>query len=1064
MTRNVLKTLGFIRATLAVAVGIPFLTAVSAFAQDPSPAPAAGATQEVERVIVTGSNIPTAEEVGPNPVDTYRTEDIRRIGVRTTTDLVQKLPGVTGFSINQNISNGGDGRVEINLRGIFAKETLVLVDGRRISPNLNGTSLGGTSVDIGPVPFELIDHLDILKDGASAVYGSDAVTGVFNIFFKHKYRGLELGMSYGNTNAGASNDAAEKTAWMLAGTGDDKTDIVVFAKWEDRADIYSIDRGPAANANHQKYGGGPFFKDSRSGNHPGLIRSRVFIPNSGNSIYGPNTPDPHSAANSRTSTQYTVQGVNGFDDDRAFFNFARLTPAIPGGDKENLYASYTHDICDKYLTIYSDFWYTRSFFNSALAPVPFVPDPFVINASGSPFSATGISVPTQNAFSPFTVGDAVLPAGAGIYAGLPVNTDVRYRGLGDVPRRFTKDTTTTYMFDIGFRGELGWMGDYFKTWNWETNFRYHDVSFSNLFLNAVSKPGLREALADTDPATAFNVFGLPSNPRQFDSAIPKGTAGRPFRNTFAARNRVFVTLHSTANTTLELEDWKLVGDLWKLPAGEIGFALGVEHRRERYKSNPDSLNTTFSTIGSTDLQASKGNRDVWGTYQELRIPITSPTWNVPYVLYNLEFTFAEREEWYASSVLGVPGDGLNVSKRSQADTQRPKFSIRWNPFDDSLTLRASYSEAFHVPYLNELSPQGAETFPASTVNSTSGTYQFRGLSGGNPALRPEVAYDYTYGAVWTPKYWVKGLTLGVEYWHVHERDLVSPLSFNFIAANCGLFPGRVLFESGSTCSQAPGDRVVQVNNQSFNLGAVVTEGFDMEISQIIDTTMFGHGDFGTFTATAFATYVTRFVFQVAPEGDGRHNNDSFNLAGDFADFGSLPHWRGYANLFWNGPKTTWMQGLEIGTTVHYVGQYNDAFGTGLNLHEILAGIRQGANPSRPAAYRKIAEWVTVDLQVGYTFNLPPPAPAGEVAGLAKDGGKNVAMKDGKDKTVMPVSTAEYNPCGWRAWLNGTTISLGMNNVMDLSPPYAAGAFENGYDEATHDLKGRFWYVSLVKRF
>jgi outer membrane receptor protein involved in Fe transport len=460
----------------------------------------------------------------------------------------------------------------------------------------------------------------------------------------------------------------------------------------------------------------------------------------------------------------------------------------------------------------------------------------------------------------------------------------------------------------------------------------------------------------------------------------------------------------------------------------------------------------------------------------VRIPITSPTWNVPYVLYNLEFDIAEREEWYASSVLGVPGDGLNVSKRSQSNTQRPKFSIRWNPFDDSLTLRASYSEAFHVPYLNELSPQGAETFPASTVNSTGGSYQLRGLAGGNPSLRPEVAYDYSYGAVWTPKYFVKGLTLAAEYWHVHERDLVSPFSFNYIASHCGSFPGRVLFESGSTCSTVPGDRVVEVNNQSFNLGSVVTEGFDFELSQIVDTAQFGHGDFGTLTATANATYVTRFVFMVRPNTGTmvdpnnpptliRHNNDEVNLAGDFADFGSLPHWRGYANLFWNGPKATWMQGLELGTTAHYVGQYNDSELTAINLHEFLNGLHEGGGgPNSPGAYRKIREWLTIDLQVGYTFNLPPPAPAGEVAGLSKDGGKSVKMGDGKDKNVMPVSTAEYNPCGWRAWLNQTSLTVGMNNIMDLDPPYAAGSFENKYDEATADVKGRFWYVSLVKKF
>ncbi len=173
----------------------------------------------------------------------------------------------------------------------------------------------------------------------------------------------------------------------------------------------------------------------------------------------------------------------------------------------------------------------------------------------------------------------------------------------------------------------------------------------------------------------------PRTPGNSTVQIPKGTAGPPFRNTPAAKNRVFVTLHDTANTTLELEDWKMTGDLWKLPAGEIGFAVGVEHRRERYKNNPDSLNTSFSTIGSTDIQASRGNRDVWGTFQEVRIPITSPTWNIPYVLYNLEFDVAEREEWYASSVYGIQGQF--TPKRSQNNTQRPKFSVRWNPFDDS---------------------------------------------------------------------------------------------------------------------------------------------------------------------------------------------------------------------------------------------------------------------------------------------------------------------------------------------------------------------------------------------
>jgi outer membrane receptor protein involved in Fe transport len=123
----------------------------------------------------------------------------------------------------------------------------------------------------------------------------------------------------------------------------------------------------------------------------------------------------------------------------------------------------------------------------------------------------------------------------------------------------------------------------------------------------------------------------------------------------------------------------------------------------------------------------------------------------------------------------------------------------------------------------------------------------------------------------------------------------------------------------------------------------------------------------------------------------------------------------------------------------------------------------GNAASFPQRARKVAAWTTLDLITSYTFNLQPPAQV-EVPGFAKDGGKNVKLKDGKEKNVMPVSTAEYNPCGWRAWLNNTTITLGMQNVLDADPPFVAGSFENGYDESLATIKGRFWYVQLKKRF
>src|SRR5438876_953495 len=313
MTRNVLNTLKFVRAALVVAAGVTFFIAAGAHGQEVATAPqaaapgapptaaggapagTAGGQAEVERVIVTGSNIPTAEETGPNPVDTYRPQDIEKMGIRNATDLTTFLPQEAGGTVNLNIGNGGDGSVQVNLRGLLPKETLVLIDGKRVAYGSLGNAGSSQGVDINLIPFPMIDHIDILKDGASAVYGSDAVTGVVNFFLLHKFRGLEIGGSYGNTNLGASNNMGEWEAWVKAGTGDDKTDIVVIADfWERTGGLFSRDRDISSNAFFIPWGG----FDARSGNSPGRIGDRRLIPKL---FFSPNSPPPHSAPNAATS-------------------------------------------------------------------------------------------------------------------------------------------------------------------------------------------------------------------------------------------------------------------------------------------------------------------------------------------------------------------------------------------------------------------------------------------------------------------------------------------------------------------------------------------------------------------------------------------------------------------------------------------------------------------------------------------------------------------------------------------------------------------------------------------
>src|SRR5262249_11418005 len=274
-----------------------------------------------------------------------------------------------------------------------------------------------------------------------------------------------------------------------------------------------------------------------------------------------------------------------------------------------------------------------------------------------------ISVPIQNPFNPFTVANATVNLNG---VPIPVTTGVRFRATNDVGNRTQKSTFQDTLFDVGLRGELGEFGDYFKTWNWELGFRYSRDEQEVLNGGFVSQAGLRDALLDTNPATAFNPF--------------LGFFGR---NPDAAISRVYVTLHHSATFELPLGYATINGDLFNLPAGPVSFALGLEYRGERWSDDPDPLSTTFSAIGTVNFEASKVNRDVWAIYQEVRFPVTSAAWNFPGA-YSLEFDIAEREEWYSqntSAVLPIRSQPFVPAQHSQYNAQKPKFSARWQPLD-----------------------------------------------------------------------------------------------------------------------------------------------------------------------------------------------------------------------------------------------------------------------------------------------------------------------------------------------------------------------------------------------
>jgi hypothetical protein len=277
---------------------------------------------------------------------------------------------------------------------------------------------------------------------------------VVNFFLIHKFRGLEIGGGYGNTNLGASNDMGEWEAWLKAGTGDNKTDIVVIADfWERTGGVFSRDRDLSANAFYIPFGG----FEARSATFPGNIEviggfdfrliPKMFFGPGGLPQFGVNTPLPHSAPNAATSPFYKSPFIPGFGippgrgfinpnaypgapgiigpnalfhfpqfgtdykggGDYWFYNFAAVTAALPPADRQAFYGSFTRDLCDKYLAVFADFKYVRSFFDASTAAVPLVPDPFKIPGTNIGFSRFGISVPISNPFNPFTLADATIP-------------------------------------------------------------------------------------------------------------------------------------------------------------------------------------------------------------------------------------------------------------------------------------------------------------------------------------------------------------------------------------------------------------------------------------------------------------------------------------------------------------------------------------------------------------------------------------------------------------------------------------------------------------------------------
>jgi len=986
--------------------GAPAAPGVTTASPAPGSAQAAPGSATAERIIVTGSNIPTAEEVGPNPVVNLNRDTIIKSGERNTEELLRNLPiaNANGVPVsnNENGSNTAVGGATIALRGFDSRATLILLDGRRVAPypmgNNGGVGVGLMFVDLNSIPQAAIESIEILKDGASTTYGADAVAGVVNIKLRHDYRGAEASVEYGNT---LDKDSGLYSASLVFGVGDGTTSLTGAMNFYHRNSIANRDRGFSAK---------PAFLSSNTSPYNLQLSSDVAAAagglnlNPGGTEFATAPSFTNGLAPAGSYIYDPAARVRSGGGSLPGFDFNQFSLSFPESERYGGYADVKHKIFGEQMVGYADVFYqnvqthnelaaaaTGSFETkgqTTLAIPPRIPLNGVSPPNTPTFAETGLPPDAFNPFNPF---DQIISGGS------------RAR-LAEFGNRLFDNETDAFLATVGLKGD----GLFDGSWGYDAGFRYSTIKNTQTGTQ-VSISRFNRIVNQADPifdptspefigtTTAFNPFG--------DYRVP--IAGNAATVNFARVHpkdldvSKLATLDATLYTT----------SLFKLPAGGVGFAFGGQFRRESIDEEPDALNVAGDVAGNSPVPLVSGGRKSYAFYAETDIPIFSPLYKVP-GFYALDFTAAGRYEDF---------------KNNDTNVLVPKLGLRWQPFDETLTLRATWGEGFRQPTLEELFAAPISTLTVSHDPLKGGQFESETntLIVSNPDLQPEDSRSFSGGLVYTPKY-VPGLTLTIDLWDIERTGVVAaPTTDQVLAreASGTLLPGEVV-------ERDAGGFITRVIIPNQNLGAQTARGVDLSFQYIIPT------EWGTFTWLTQATYLDEFLFPQFHPG---------NLAGRTTDEGASNEgyykWLGTSRIDWN-----WNHFDIVGTA-----RYIDGF------HEHTANLRE----------HYVGQTWLFDVQASYDFNgLFPPPETPPVPGYSKDA-KDVARgKDGKATQSAAEQTTNYGVSLCQHLFRDTTLTIGCNNVFGQDPPKASGEGGNGvgYPGFTYDATGRFVYVQLTKKF
>jgi iron complex outermembrane receptor protein len=768
---------------LAAAAGLIALAPRNLSAQT-SPALAdSGQVQQLEAYTVTGSHISSLDGATAQPVVQFTGVDIANSGYPSLGDFLQAQSfnsGGVGNLLQSSVSGVGvpfsRGATSLNMRGLGAGNSLILVNGRRAASYANPDSQGATVFDLKTLPTAAIERVEFLKDGASAIYGSDAITGVMNIILKDTYDGVEAEVSLG----GATNDPATllRKASVIAGGGNDKTSYMVNLSWskQDGAIINEYKRSPDSDYSDQGIKG----KNSNSTqNHPANVNL---------------TAGQAAGAGLTTGKGYysITGGIPTANPTLGNFSFFGAASNIPESNK--------NDLTGKSLVPASEQWNLFTLlnhkFNESVSGffqyiASNIQTNYVYSAVGARDSTVEVSGSFLTAIPSNTQGGTKNPKLI-IPAGNPFNpfnaniTSFTFLPAPELSRTWDVESEASTLL-AGLKGKLS------NDWAWGTSASYAHNLFTQIQGNSLRADDLQNALN----GTFSGLSGVYLN--------PFGSSDK------ALLDALYFDSLNVYTSTGYAADFNAAGPIAKMPElfgndspGDISMAVGLEWHKDSLLANPDSSNL----IGTNNGFPFDGNRSVTSEFVELKIPF------IPKLL---EVQMAARHEGYSDF----------------GDTTKMKLAFG-SQLTSFLKLRGSYSESFKAPDLAQLFGGGLTATAAilDPENPSAPSQKYKKIIGANSNLKPQQGEVYYAGVVVDLGELVSNLSFSIDYIDIKISDAIVPISTFTEAQVFSYFPELVVRDPVS-------NGISYFDMTPFNGVAYYYQGLDFAVDYLLNTQSFG---------------------------------------------------------------------------------------------------------------------------------------------------------------------------------------------------------------------------------